>query len=98
MINARSWLVFSLFLLLGTSVRGESDEGQWIQLFNGKNLDGWKVKITGYELNENFGETFRVEDGLLKVSYDQYDAFRGRFGHLFYETPFSNHKSGRQPC
>jgi len=66
-------------------------EGQWTQLFNGKNLDGWKVKLTGYELNDNFGNTFRVEDGLLKVRYDAYDKFGGRFGHIFYERPFENY-------
>ena len=66
-------------------------EGEWIQLFNGKNLDGWKVKLTGYELNDNFGDTFRVEDGVLKVCYDAYDKFGGRFGHIFCEQPFDNY-------
>jgi len=66
-------------------------DGEWIQLFNGKDLSGWKVKIAGYELGENFGETFRVEDGVLKVAYDQYDTFGGRFGHIFYEKPFSSY-------
>jgi hypothetical protein len=61
----------------------------WIQLFNGRNLDGWDVKITGRDLNDNWGNTFRVEDGLLKVRYDGYDAFADRFGHIFYHTPFS---------
>ena len=39
----------------------------------------------------NFGNTFRVENGVLKVAYDQYDTFGGRFGHLFYKTPFSHY-------
>jgi hypothetical protein len=65
--------------------------GDWIQLFNGKNLDGWKVKITGHELGDNYGKTFRVEDGILKVVYDQYAKFDGKFGHLFYEKPLSNY-------
>lgn len=67
-------------------------EEKWIPLFNGKNLDGWTPKITGYELGENFGDTFRVEDGILKVSYDKYDKFDGRFGHLFYNEPFSHYR------
>jgi len=58
-------------------------------LFNGKDLSGWKVKITGHDLNDNFGSTFRVEEGILKVKYDQYDSFRQQFGHLFYEKKFS---------
>lgn len=66
-----------------------ASKSQWISLFNGKDLTGWTPKITGYELGENYGNTFRVEDGVLKVCYDQYDKFGGKFGHLFYETPFS---------
>ena len=64
---------------------------RWISLFNGKDLEGWKVKITGYELNDNYGNTFRVENGILKVSYDQYDNFDGKFGHIFYEDKFSHY-------
>lgn len=65
---------------------------KWIQLFNGKNLEGWQAKITGHELNDNFGDTFRVEDGLLKVSYDRYDQFDGQFGHLFFSKKFSHYR------
>lgn len=64
---------------------------QWIQLFNGKDLTGWKVKIKGYELGDNYKNTFRVENGVLKVAYDGYEKFDGKFGHLFYEKPFSNY-------
>jgi hypothetical protein len=64
----------------------------WIPMFNGENLDGWTPKITGYALGENFGNTFRVENGVIKVAYDQYDAFGNRFGHLFYKTPYSHYK------
>ncbi len=65
-------------------------QDDWIQLFNGRDLTGWTPKITGYDLGDNFGNTFRVEDGLLKVAYDQYDEFGGRFGHLFYDESFSH--------
>jgi hypothetical protein len=65
----------------------------WIPLFNGRNLDGWQVKIKGYDAGENFGNTFRVEDGAIKVSYDQYGAqFNGRYGHLFYKDEFSHYR------
>ena len=37
----------------------------WIQLFNGKDLKNWTVKIKGYEAGDNFGNTFRVKDGVL---------------------------------
>ena len=66
---------------------------KWIQLFNGKDLTGWKVKIAGHELGDNFANTFRVEDGLLKVSYDRYNGkFDGKFGHLFYHKEFTNYR------
>lgn len=78
-----------LALALVTSARAED---AWTPLFNGKNLDGWTPKIKGYPAGENFANTFRVEEGLIKVRYDGYDgAFKNRFGHLFYRAPFSNY-------
>ncbi len=77
--------------LVSTSHAVKQDN-HWISLFNGKNLDGWKVKIARYELNDNFGNTFRVEDGVLKVSYDQYGKFDNKFGHLFYKDKFSHYR------
>ena len=70
------------------SARESSD---WIQLFNGKNLEGWDVKIAGHDLNHNFANTFRVEGGLLKVRYDGYESFNNQFGHVFYREPFSRY-------
>lgn len=74
------------------SENSDADTEEWVELFNGENLDGWDFKITGYELNENFANTFRVEDGLMKVRYDEYDEFDGQFGHIFYEEPFSYYR------
>jgi hypothetical protein len=68
-----------------------ADRADWIQLFNGKDLTGWTPKITGYEAGDNFGNTFRVENGVLKVSYEKYDQFNSRFGHLFYKDMFSHY-------
>lgn len=73
-------------------VKDSKAEGEWIQLFNGKDLTGWTPKIRGYKLGENFGNTFRVEDGLLKVRYDGYDQYNERFGHLFHEGIYSNYR------
>ncbi len=61
----------------------------WVPLFNGKDLNNWQVKIAGYEAGENFGNTFRVEDGKMKVSYDQYENFGVKYGHIFYKQKFS---------
>ena len=65
------------------------EAGDWLQLFNGKDLTGWTPKITGYPLGENFGNTFRVQNGVMKVAYDKYDKFDDRFGHIFYKDKFS---------
>ena len=64
---------------------------EWTQLFNAKDLTGWTPKIRGQKLGDNWNDTFRVEDGVLKVCYDKYETFDRRFGHLFYEKPFSNY-------
>ena len=86
-----------VLLLIGTpalaeTLATEAEDEKWIQLFNGRDLDDWVIKIKSYELGDNHGETFRVEDGLLKISYDKYEGrFRGRFGHLFYKEPFSHY-------
>jgi hypothetical protein len=70
-----------------------SAEEHWIQLFNGRDLTDWTPKIVGHELGDNFADTFRVEDSLLEVRYDKYDGdFQARFGHLFYERPFSHYR------
>lgn len=63
----------------------------WVQMFNGRDLTGWDVKFAKHELNENYNNTFRVEEGLLKVRYDKWTAFNGEFGHLFYKQPFSHY-------
>jgi 3-keto-disaccharide hydrolase len=62
---------------------------QWKSLFNGKDINDWIVKIHHHRVNVNFGNTFRVEDGMIKVRYDQYGDFNDQFGHLYYKTPFS---------
>ena len=85
-------IIAALFVLIpvGCTAQKKSKQGEWIKLFNGKNLDGWTVKIKDHPVNDNFGNTFRVENGVLKVSYDQYDGkFKEQFGHLFYKKQFS---------
>lgn len=64
---------------------------EWHSLFNGRNLDGWTVKINKHPLGENYADTFRVEDGVIKVSYDKYPKFEERFGHLYTNQPYSRY-------
>ena len=68
-------------------------EANWQPLFNGENLDGWTMKINGYPQDENFGNTFRVEDGILKIRYNQYGPeFKDRFGALFFNEELQNYR------
>jgi len=67
----------------------KASPGDWMQLFNGKDLTGWTPKFAKHDLGENYNNTFRVEEGLLKVRYDKWESFNGEFGHLFYKDPFS---------
>lgn len=68
------------------------DPAEWIQLFNGRDLSNWTIKFTGYPLGENFRNTFRVEDGLFKVSYDDWNDFDGQFGHIYTNESFSHYR------
>ena len=78
-----------LILVLFTQGLQAQVAGDWEVLFNGKDLTGWVPKFTFSDLGVNYRNTFRVEDGLLTVSYDQWKDFHGEFGHLFYNRSFS---------
>ena len=85
-----SILCLILFAFINVNCQKKNKSGKWIKLFNGKNLDGWTAKIKDHPVNDNFGNTFRVENGSIKVSYDQYGGeFKNQFGHLFYKKKFS---------
>jgi len=77
--------------MAGQAQSAISQNGEWIPLFNGKNLDGWTLKVTGYQSGENPLNGFRVEDGILKIDYSRFDKFNGRFGHLFYKEKLSSY-------
>ena len=82
-----------LVVLLGVSAAARAEQ-PWRPLFNGRDLDGWTPKIRGEKFGDNYGDTFRVEDGVLKVVYDpaKYPTFGNKFGHLFYKEPFSRYR------
>ena len=101
MKNSSSLLLLFFILIISSSckkvekikkVLTKQPTNEWISLFNGKDLNDWIVKIKGYPLNENTHNTFRVEDGVIKVSYDGYDKFNEAYGHLFYKAPFSSYR------
>jgi hypothetical protein len=84
--------VWLALVVLSPLALGQADEKTWIPLFNGRDLAEWTPKFTHHDLGVNLHETFRVEDGLLKVRYDRWTAFNGEFGHLFYKAPFSYYR------
>jgi 3-keto-disaccharide hydrolase len=87
--------VFSTMAFAKDPARAEEyPVGEWVQLFNGTDLTGWTPKIRYSDLGENYSNTFRVEDGLMKVRYDGggYEEFGQRFGHLFHKDAFSNYR------
>ena len=87
--------LFLIFLLIGCtrSQQGETiREENWISLFNGKDLKGWQIKIAGHPVGDNFRNTVRAENGMLRIMYDQYETFDASFGHVFFETPYSYYK------
>ncbi|PRD45431.1 family 16 glycoside hydrolase [Sphingobacterium haloxyli] len=93
-LNLLSVLATGAILVACSSAESKtaaSDDGtpQPIQLFNGSDINDWTPKIRLHEVGENYANTFRVEDGLLKVRYDSYDEFNKQYGHLAYNTPYS---------
>ena len=92
-------LIISLLALLiplsgcATKAPNDPNKEEWVEFFNGKDLSNWTPKVKGYALGENPLNTFSVEDGVMKISYDQYDQFDGRFGHIFYNGgPYSHYR------
>ena len=85
-------LISCLMLACAPRESANTTDDGWVSLFNGKNLDGWDIKFSGYALNENYLNTFRVEDGKLVVSYENYEGFNNEFGHIYYNQPFSSYK------
>jgi len=83
-------LLSAIFVCLASS-HAVADEPPWVSLFNGKDLSGWTIKIAKRPLGENYANTFRVEEGILKVSYDDYTTFDEQFGHLFTNLAYSHY-------
>ena len=80
---AATLLTFSLATTPTVFAADPTAEAEWLELFNGKDLSDWTVKVTGQPLGQDKYQTFRVSNGILEVRYDQYAAFDNQFGHLF---------------
>lgn len=90
----RSGLIIAVLLLTAAMPERKNDPAkeEWINLFNGRDIKDWIVKIHHHDVDVNFGNTFRAEDGIIKVRYDKYDNFNDQFGHLYYKQPFSYYR------
>ncbi|CAN0364109.1 unnamed protein product [Scytosiphon promiscuus] len=90
--------LYTIFFIIGLGIISSECSAQknikWKQLFNGKDLNDWQIKIRHHKLNDNFGNTFQVYDGNIQVRYDQYSKFDEQFGHLFYKQPYSSYIIG----
>lgn len=96
MLYLRLLLISFMLLMLSSYVPQipgiEKRQEKWVSLFNGKDLANWQIKIAGYKLGENFGNTFTVNDGIINMRYNAYDSFANRFGALYYHKKFSNYR------
>lgn len=95
------WIIFSFILFFLScknkkeateNVVQDSNQEEWVALFNGKDLTGWDIKFSNQELNVNYKNTIRVEDGMFRVVYDEYEGFNDAFAHIYYKEPFSYYK------
>jgi hypothetical protein len=83
--------LLSLLLAAVLATASSAADAGWRPLFNGKDLDGWTVKIAGHPVGENYADTYRVEDGIIKANYDKYDKFGMQFGHLYSNVAYSHY-------
>ena len=82
-----------LFLFYSCKVeKNTNSKEEWVSLFNGKDLNGWDIKIANHNLNDNFNNTFQVQDSMIRIVYNEYDVFDDKYGHIYYKTPYSYYK------
>ncbi|MEX2234220.1 MAG: DUF1080 domain-containing protein [Cyclobacteriaceae bacterium] len=79
-----------IFLFAACEGPGEGSKNGWTSLFNGRDLEDWIVKVHHHDVGVDLGNTFRAEDGMIRVSYDQYGDFNDQFAHLYYKQSFSH--------
>lgn len=84
--------VLSVLLVPAAFAQTAANREEWTSIFNGKDLSGWDIKIAGRPLNDNYQNTFRVENGMLRIMYDQYKTFDGKYGHIYYHQPYSYYR------
>jgi hypothetical protein len=84
-------LTLSFLSLVAPTDWRSAPAADWQLIFNGRNLDGWVVKLAHHDLGDNYADTFRVDNAVIRVMYDKYGEFGTRFGHLFYKQRLSHY-------
>ena len=88
----KSLFLICLMFLINSCKEQRSDEELWQSLFNGKDLSGWEIKFANQDLNFNLNNTFRAQDSMIRISYDDYNTFDDSYAHIYYNKPFSYYK------
>ena len=86
--EARVRAVLAGFVVLAGSCATASVDDDWTPLI-GDDLSGWTVKFAGELVGVNYRDTFKVEDGVLRVDYSGWDKLDGTFGHIFTDVDYS---------
>jgi len=64
--------ILLLILILSPFLYLESSAQESVNLFNGKNLDGWYTFIKGKGKNIDPKKVFTVQDGMIRISGEEY--------------------------
>ena len=89
MLKSIKPLLFIFLFPFSLLAQEKTEAFDWINLFNGKDLSGWDIKIAGHPINDNYQNTFRTGDGILAINYDEYESFDEKYGHLYYQQSYS---------
>jgi hypothetical protein len=84
---SKAYVFAAAIMLLSTPALGET--GRWKRIFDGKSLKGWTPKVAKAPVGDNWSDSFTVRNGAIRVTYDGWTRFDGRFGHLAYKKPVS---------
>src|SRR5262245_3172381 len=71
MFRFRSTLGFAALLLLAGGLHSQEKAGAWTELFNGKDLAGWKIRQDKVSITKFVGADGQVIAGAKKAKLDQ---------------------------
>ncbi len=71
---------------------GDANEGEWIPLFNGKDLDGWYTWLPSTGKNIDPKGVFKVEHGVLHILDIPVTNEQQEFGYVATDKEYSNYR------